>query len=195
MKILVFSDLHGDQALIDKVREESKKVDIAICCGDITPVHGDTINTARKIGKLDARLFIIPGNFELPTVLNTACKENGWTDLHGKQFRIDDITIGGCGGAPKGPFNTPYELEEDEFRSILAKIDYVDILVTHAPPKGVTDYTNGLHIGSEAIREFIEDKRPRLTLCGHVHENGGKEGMINNTKVMNIAREIKIIDI
>lgn len=194
MKTLVFSDLHGDQGLIEKVRELSKDIDIAICCGDISPVHGDTIEAGRRLGRLDARLFIVPGNFELPTTLSAICKENNWTDLHGKSFKVNGITIVGCGGAPKGPFNTPYELEEREFEEILAKIEYADILVTHAPPKGVTDYTNGANIGSDAIRAFIEDKQPKINLCGHVHENGGKEGMINNTKVMNIARQIKVIE-
>ena len=194
MKILVFSDLHGDQVLIDKVKEASKDADIAICCGDITPVHGDTIEAGRMLGRLNARLFIIPGNFELPNILNAICKENNWTDLHGKSFTIDGITIAGCGGAPKGPFNTPYELEEEELSNILAKIDHADILITHAPPKGVTDYTNGVNIGSDAIRSFVESKQPKINLCGHVHENGGKEGMINATKVMNIARQIKVIE-
>jgi hypothetical protein len=195
MRLLIFSDLHGEQALIDRVKEVSKEVDMAICCGDITPVHGDTIETGRMLGRLDARLFIIPGNFEMPNILNAICKENNWTDLHGKSFKIDNIIIAGCGGAPKGPFNTPYELEEEEFKNILAKIDYADILVTHAPPKGVTDYTNEVNIGSEAIRKFVEEKQPKINLCGHVHENGGKEDSINNTRIMNIARQIKIIEI
>ncbi len=194
MRILIFSDLHGDMEMIKRVKELSNDVDLAICCGDITPIHGDTITVSRKIGRLN-RLFIIPGNFELPTILNIACKENSWTDLHGKSFNINGIIIGGCGGALKGPFNTPYELSEDEFRHILSKIGEVDILVTHTPPKGIVDYTNGLNIGSEAIRDFIIEKKPKLNLCGHVHENGGKEELFNNTKVMNIARKIKVIEI
>ena len=196
MKILVFSDLHGDQRLIDKVKQLSKEADIAICCGDITPVHGNTIEAARMLGRLDTRLFIIPGNFELPRDVNIACKEHNWTDLHGKVFKVDDTVIAGCGGAPKGPFNTPYELEEEEFKEILDKIDdNPTILATHAPPRGVVDYTNGLNIGSLAIREFIEKRKPMINLCGHVHENGGKEDMINDTKVINIARQVRIINI
>jgi len=195
MRILAFSDPHGDINMINKVRELSRDVDLAICCGDITPIRGNTINAARMIGKLDTRLFIVPGNFELPTILNMICKENSWVDLHGKSFNINGVIIAGCGGAPKGPFNTPYELSEQAFRDILSKIDYADVLVTHSPPKGIVDYTNNTNIGSEAIRDFIIEKKPKLNLCGHVHENGGKEGLLDNTKVMNLAREIKVIDI
>ncbi len=196
MKILVFSDLHGDDLLISKVKELSKNVDLAICCGDITPIHGDTSNAARKIGRLDTNLLIIPGNFELPNILDEVCREHGWINIHGKAFEMGDLVIAGCGGACIGPFNTPYEISEDEFKAILSRIEPIpNILVSHTPPFGSTDEVRGKNIGSRVLREYIEENRPKLNLCGHVHENGGKEVMISNTRVMNVAREVRVIDI
>ncbi|MEM4237375.1 MAG: metallophosphoesterase family protein [Candidatus Nitrosocaldaceae archaeon] len=195
MRVLVFSDLHGDESLIKKVKELSNSADISICCGDITPIRGNTREIAKKIGRLGIELFIVPGNFELPKELDSICEEYEWHNIHGKSVKIDRLTIGGCGGAIKGPYNTPYEINEQEMNSILEHLTKLDILVTHSPPKGATDNVSNLNIGSDSIRRFIQEMNPTINLCGHVHENGGNETLIYNTRVINIARQVKIIDL
>ena len=47
------------------------------------------------------------------------------------------------------------------------------ILVSHAPPAdGNLDLLSaGLHVGSKAVRRYIEKSRPILTLHGHIHES------------------------
>lgn len=55
------------------------------------------------------------------------------------------------------------------------------IYVMHAPPANCgLDVTRfGEHVGSQAMRAFIEKRQPYLTLCGHVHESpvvSDKEG-------------------
>lgn len=49
------------------------------------------------------------------------------------------------------------------------------VYVTHSPPWGTAldRLTNGTPIGSPAVRSFIEQRRPPLTLHGHVHESPG----------------------
>jgi Icc-related predicted phosphoesterase len=201
LRILAFSDLHGDPKLIERVKSEakSKSIDVALCCGDITPIHGNTIEVARAIGNLGVRTLAVPGNFELPDDMRIACKENNWTDLHGKYIEVKGYLFAGCGGGNKSPFNTPYELSEDEFKDILSKLDTIRsgfIMLTHCPPYGVVDEAkNGIHLGSKAIAEFIALKKPLLHFCGHIHEQGGNEGMLNGTKVINVARNIRIIEI
>jgi len=46
------------------------------------------------------------------------------------------------------------------------------VLVTHAPPAmtSLDVILNGGHVGSIAIREFIEEKQPLISLHGHIHE-------------------------
>jgi Icc-related predicted phosphoesterase len=198
LRILAFSDLHGDQSLIDRVKRESKGCELVLCCGDITPAHGKTIDAGRRIGKLDVRVLAVPGNFELPNDMRTLCKELGWTDLHGKSFEINGIVFAGCGGGNVGPFRTPYELSEQEFSELLDKLDTSKpfVLVSHCPPKGFVDEPRqGLHVGSESIRKFVEEKQPILQFCGHIHESGGKEVNLGNTRVINVAKQIKLLDI
>ena len=55
-------------------------------------------------------------------------------------------------------------------------------LVLHSPPRGHCDTNSGGdHFGSEALLEGIEEKRPRIAVCGHIHESWGCESQIGET--------------
>jgi len=62
----------------------------------------------------------------------------------------------------------------------------VDVLVTHYPPHGtkVDKAVGFVHAGSRHIRRLIEEFRPRLVLCGHIHESPGTD-RIGETLVVN----------
>ena len=48
-----------------------------------------------------------------------------------------------------------------------------DILVTHAPAKGVNDLSDLPHRGFACFRRLIEKYRPKLFIHGHVHATYG----------------------
>ncbi len=52
------------------------------------------------------------------------------------------------------------------------------ILITHVPPYNTAcDLTKkGVHVGSEAVKKFIENEQPLLTLHGHIHETVDESG-------------------
>ena len=50
----------------------------------------------------------------------------------------------------------------------------VDILVTHAPARGVNDFDSISHRGFEAFAQFIETYRPAYMVHGHIHKNYGR---------------------
>lgn len=60
------------------------------------------------------------------------------------------------------------------------------ILVAHQPPRDtVNDVIHGgIHVGSIAVREFIEDQQPLACLTAHIHEGTGID-TIGRTKVVN----------
>ena len=52
------------------------------------------------------------------------------------------------------------------------------IYVTHAPPFNtkLDIVASGIHVGSKAIRAFIEKEQPLITLHGHIHESPKMSG-------------------
>jgi Icc-related predicted phosphoesterase len=61
---------------------------------------------------------------------------------------------------------------------LAAKFDAIpsdtDIVVAHGPPRGHGDVTMaGTHVGSTALISTLERVRPRLVVCGHIHEAYG----------------------
>lgn len=51
----------------------------------------------------------------------------------------------------------------------------VDIVITHGPPKGILDYTDGRRAGCPSLFQAVARARPRLHCFGHIHEGwGGK---------------------
>ena len=55
----------------------------------------------------------------------------------------------------------------------------VDIVVTHAPPKGYGDSDDRAHRGFEALLELVDKYHPQYLLHGHVHLRYGAD----NTRV------------
>ena len=49
--------------------------------------------------------------------------------------------------------------------------------------------------GSEGVRKAIETFKPDILLCSHVHEAEGIEEMIGKTKVINVGKRGKIIEV
>lgn len=51
----------------------------------------------------------------------------------------------------------------------------LDVLVTHGPAFGLLDRNDrGEHCGCEELRAAIERVRPRVHICGHIHEGYGR---------------------
>jgi len=74
------------------------------------------------------------------------------------------------------------------FKRIPPKIPECDVLVSHLPPFGVQDRTYQMtHAGSMSLRRAVENSpvKPRLWLCGHIHEARGAsvEHFCSNGKI------------
>lgn len=67
----------------------------------------------------------------------------------------------------------------------------IDILVTHGPVHGILDLTaDGLHVGCEMLKNKVEDIKPKVHICGHIHEAYGqiqtKDTLYINASVLDI---------
>jgi len=60
------------------------------------------------------------------------------------------------------------------------------MVLAHVPPHDCRLDCTGLgdHVGSRALRRFIDEHQPDLVVCGHVHEARGTE-RLGRTLVVN----------
>ena len=112
--------------------------------------------------------------------------------IDGRGVIVDDVGFFGASASPPTPFRTPHEVSEDALAS-LARAGFTDvasaplkIFVPHAPPYGTEcdKLRSGEHVGSQALRTFVEREQPDLVLCGHVHEARG-EDQLERARIVN----------
>ena len=190
MKLLAFSDLHRDLNQAARLVERSSDADVVIAAGDFASVHEGLEETIGALDGIGVPTVLVPGNNETADALRAACE--GWeaaTVLHGQGTEVDGTQFFGLGaGVPITPWDWSFDLDEDEAAEKLAGCPEGAVLVVHSPPKGHCDTSSaGDHLGSQAILEAIEAKRPRLAVCGHIHEAWGAESEIGPTRVMNLG--------
>lgn len=190
MKLLAFSDLHRDLGQAERLVEGSSAADVVIAAGDFASVHKGLEETIGALMAITVPTILVPGNNETADALRAAC--DGWetaTVLHGEGTEIDGTQFFGLGaGIPITPWDWSFDLDEDRAREELADCPEGAVLVVHSPPKGHCDQSSsGDHLGSQAILEAIEAKRPRLAVCGHIHEAWGAESEIGPTRVINLG--------
>lgn len=72
-------------------------------------------------------------------------------------------------------FDWAWNLDEPELAAKWALIPaQTDVLLLHGPPYGVADLTvRGDRTGSPSLTRRIDEVRPRLVVCGHIHEGRG----------------------
>jgi Icc-related predicted phosphoesterase len=191
MRIIAAGDIHMDPGDVAKI-PGIVSADHIIITGDITN-YGSCLDAEvvlNRLLRINSSILGVAGNLDQHDVARYL-DDNG-ISLHGRGRMVESLGIMGLGGSNYTPFNTPYEFSEQELSVFLAsgyaQIDDTEnfILVSHAPPiQTKTDrLTNGNHVGSKAVRTFIEEKQPLLCVTGHIHESRGQD-YIGRTLIIN----------
>ncbi|HEX6665536.1 MAG TPA: metallophosphoesterase family protein [Solirubrobacterales bacterium] len=191
MKLLAFSDLHRDLGQAEKLVEMSADADVVIGAGDFASVHEGLAETIDALAAITTPTVLVPGNNETADALRAAVAAS-WpaaTVLHGEATAIDGVEFFGLGaGVPTTPWEWSFDLTDDEAAALLAPCPEGAALILHSPPQGHCDSGgDGTHFGSPALLAAIEQKRPRLAVCGHIHESWGCESEVGSTPVRNLG--------
>ena len=202
MKILAFSDVHCDLDACARIVQAASGADLVIGAGDFAQRHMGLEETLEALEPVAQKAVYVPGNNETAEALRAS---TGAVVLHGDAIAFGGISIVGVGGAvpplPPLPWGS-YDLDEETAHGLLAPFEAADILISHSPPKDSVDEVApegllGLHgaIGSVAVREAVERLRPKLVLCGHVHDSWGKRAMVGESLVQNLGPTVNWFDI
>jgi len=189
MKLLLFSDLHSDFRTASKLVAMSQGVDIVVGAGDFCVGRRGLDKIINALAPIKQPAVLVPGNSESEEELKNAC--GVWKSahvLHGSGATIDGVDFFGLGGGiPITPFGSwSYDFTEDEAFELLRDCPPNGILVSHSPPKGVLDRSSdGRSLGSRAVRETVNLKKPGLVVCGHIHASSGMRDQLGDTVVIN----------
>jgi len=197
MKILAASDLHGDLSAARKLSEKAKKekVDLIVLSGDIF-VNDSPQGVIGEFKKNNQKVLLIPGNHDSFATADFIAEFYGVRNLHGYYVKYEDIGFFGCGGADIGIS----KVSEQETFSVLKKsFDKIrdlkkKVMVTHMHPANSRAEFSGF-AGNRGITKAIKEFKPDILLCGHIHEASGIEERLGKTKIINLGREGKIIEI
>lgn len=198
MKILALSDIHGDRDFIRKMAEKGarEKVDLVLIAGDFVGFDGSVDGLIGPFKEKGLEVGILPGNHEGLAETGFLVEKYGIKNLHGYILKKGNIGIFGCGYGDIGI----HQLTDKEFFETLKKGNdslkgiKKKIMVTHVQPKGSL-VGLGMFPGKEGVRKAVEEFQPDIHICGHVHEAEGIEEVIGKTRVINVGKKGKIIEV
>jgi Icc-related predicted phosphoesterase len=192
MKILAISDEVVELIYSPRVKEQYADVDLVLGCGDLPFYYLEYIVTV-----LNVPLYYVPGNHDRlaqyhadgrivhraegcePLDVRTACFPS--RVYPGVSAEAGGLLLAGLGGSMRYNQDTAHQYTEAEMLSrglslapklVTNRLRHgraLDILVTHAPPRGIHDANDLAHTGFQVFRTFMDVFRPRLLLHGHSH--------------------------
>jgi Icc-related predicted phosphoesterase len=108
------------------------------------------------------------------------------------------VTYGGVGIAGIGSGNWKLELNEEDFELIRENFSRMNhrkrILVSHLHAKGTKAEDFGIP-GDDVVRKAVEMLNPDLLIAAHIHEAEGIEDKIGKTRVVQVGRRGKVLEI
>jgi hypothetical protein len=167
--------------------------DLVIAAGDLPWDYLEFMASA-----LDRPVVFVPGNHD-PAVSRARQHRSGQylhagmpcepprpagcLDADGTVLDVAGLRIAGLGGCVRYRPG-PNQYSQREYRRRAGRLvrrvgraqrrrpGPVDVLVTHAPPRGLGDEEDRPHVGIEALHQVLERLQPRWHLHGHIHPHG-----------------------
>lgn len=192
MKILCVSDEKDPLVYSQNIKERFKEIELVIGCGDLSIEYYEFIVTM-----LNKPLLFVYGNHNFAgfkyfkknvkdphedylDAINYKKEYYGSIYIDGKVKKEKGLLIAGLGGSMRYNKGEHQYTEFQMFLRILMLVPrllwnkiiykrYLDILVTHAPPKGIHDEKDICHRGFKVFLWFMQLFRPKYLIHGHVH--------------------------
>lgn len=209
MRILHVADLHGNQAAMDWVADQSEKHDVTVIAGDFINMFSPGMDEQipRVLGWLKnfpGRLVACSGNHDFfPSTSTTRAYGKGrWlsslmrksvpstigensfaqvVEQNGIWADGARFTLGGWRWEVCGWFQS----KPDSGRG-------ADILVSHAPPSNcVVAMQAGHDHGDGSLTQAVRANQPRLVLSGHIHEPKCWHGFFGATLCLNAGCDLR----
>jgi uncharacterized protein len=181
MRIAAFTDIHGAFTTVVKILQREEPFDVVLLGGDLTTngTADEAEDGVRRVQSLITPVLVVGGNMDPPELDHTF--EDLGVSINGTGFTIRDVGFFGVSAAPFSPLHTPHEISEEQIAQrarrgwdVVAYARWKGF-VPHAPPfdTSLDRIFSGRHVGSTAVRQFVEQAQPHVVVCGHIHESRG----------------------
>jgi hypothetical protein len=195
-KILAAGDFHGDAAASKKLAERAKKekVDLVILTGDITGPF-ETKNLLKPFIERGEKVVFVPGNWDSTETIDLLSQLYGIKNLGEHHVKYDNVGIFGV-GSPDWQLELDDKKTYEKLRKDFELIKNLEkkIMVSHIHAAGTKSEMSGV-AGSDALRKAIETFQPDIFISGHIHEAEGASEKIGKTRVYNVGRKGRIIEL
>jgi Icc-related predicted phosphoesterase len=188
VKILAVSDEECDALWDYYVPGRLSEYDLIISCGDL---KADYLSFLVTMGRCP--VLYVHGNHDT-SYANFPPEGCDCIDDHIVVYNgIRILGLGGCLRYHPGEHQfTDAQMHRRirKLKRLLNKMGGVDIVVTHAPPRGVGDGEDQPHWGFEALRELLDQYQPQYLIHGHIHLRYGsnqRERQYGKTQVINVS--------
>ena len=193
LRILAAADLHGNFDIAKKLSEKAKNenVDLVILAGDIYGYNRGKPGILKPFKEKGQKVIFVPGNCDF----NEECAE---LEKDGKNIHNYYVTYNGVGIVGVGSRNWKLKLDTDDFNSLRDNFRQIKsskkILVSHLHASGTLAELSGF-LGDPILRKVVEDFKPDLLISAHIHEAEGIEDKIMRTRVVQVGKNGKILEI
>lgn len=183
MKILALSDEVVEHLYTPELKERFPDIDFIVGCGDLPFFYLEFMVTM-----LNKPLYYVHGNHDKPAQYlsdgRIVERAEGCEAIETTSVRVStpggEVLLAGLGGSIR------YNLGQQQYTQaemagrvlqltpalLVNRVRYgrfLDILITHAPPRGIHDGQDQAHIGFDAFLQLMQRFRPRFLLHGHSH--------------------------
>jgi hypothetical protein len=200
IRFLATGDFHSDLSLVDEIRNtvDMNSIDFVLFTGDLSDKKDDFKHLLGVFN--EKQIFMVPGNHESKRGLELLKKHYKVHLIGNQPVMVDDnLAIFGTNYLSVGPYGIDEQEVFDNIVQNYAAIAHVPrkIHMNHIPPHETQIGDASPYpfvMGSPAVKAFLENFKPDVTLVGHIHETSGLEEIVNKTNVVNVGRTFKILE-
>jgi Icc-related predicted phosphoesterase len=187
IKILTVSDV-TERTLYPALDAHAlREVELILSCGDLPPEY-----LASLVNSIGAPLYYVRGNHD---IRYDTRPPQGCLDLHARVVTFRGLKILGLEGSMW--YNGgPHQYSEQQMRRLIRRLrpliwwrGGIDVVITHAPPRGIHDEQDLCHQGFKSFLGLIRKYKPRYFIHGHIHRSfdtpSERVSIIDATQVIN----------
>ena len=175
MRILHVSDIHCSYAYVRRIVEKVKEFDV-----DVIAITGDfecNHNLVEYFLESGVRVFAISGNMDDHYIVRL---------LRDLGISVESRYVEFNGYVFMGISGVEVYTSLSKVKEFLSRFGSRSIVLSHHPPRAsrIDISWSGVHAGLPDFTTLIRRFKPRLWLCGHIHEGRGYEVM-DDTIIVN----------